>query len=386
MQFSTTCTDPSCTTPVAHKFLQRWSCVQQTLMPELTEQLAAITPKLERLIHVLEWVRIEEFVQRPYGDRGRPPHERAWLANAFVAKALLGLPNTAALLERLHMDRSLRRICGFALCKRLPSESTFSRAFDEFARGQLAQRVHEALIKDTLGQSIIGHVCRDATAIEGREKVRKPQTPADTGSPVKVKRQRGRPRKGEQRPSQDDTPCVLAIQQSQGLEQMLAGIPRHCNRGVKCNAQGYKNSWSGFKLHIDTADCGVPLSALLSSASVHDSRCAIPLSRMSEQRVHAYLYDVQDAAYCSEVLRSDSLSRGRVPLTDHNPRKGQKIEFAPHEAQRYKVRSAAERTNARLKEEFGADNVMVKGADKVMSHLMFGLLVLSADQLMRLRQ
>lgn len=38
--------DPSCTTPVAHKFLQRWSCVQQTLMPELTEQLAALTPKL----------------------------------------------------------------------------------------------------------------------------------------------------------------------------------------------------------------------------------------------------------------------------------------------------------------------------------------------------
>jgi len=29
---------------------------------------------------------------------------------------------------------------------------------------------------------------------------------------------------------------------------------------------------------------------------------------------------------------------------------------------------------------------MVKGADKVMSHLMFGVLTLSADQLMRLRQ
>lgn len=86
------------------------------------------------------------------------------------------------------------------------------------------------------------------------------------------------------------------------------------------------------------------------------------------------------------MLRSDSLLRGRVALTDHNPRRGEKIEFAPHEAQRYKVRSAAERTNARLKEEFGANNVMVRGADKVMCHLMFGLLVLSAEQLMRLRR
>ena len=369
-----------------HKFLQRWSSVQQTLLPQLTEQLGSLTPKLEQIIHVLEWVRVEEFVQQPYGELGRPPHERAWLANAFVAKALLGLAHTRALIERLQIDRSLRRICGFTLCKRLPSESTFSRAFDEFASSQLAQRVHEALIKANLGQNIIGHVCRDATAIEGRERVSKPVLSAITPAQPQPKRKRGRPRKGEQRPCKVTSNSPVLLQQSQTLEQMIADIPRHCDRGTKCNAQGYKNSWSGFKLHIDTADCGVPLSAMLSSASVHDSRCAIPLSRMTEKRVHAYLYDVQDAAYCSEVLRSDSLLRGRVALTDHNPRRGEKIEFAPHEAQRYKVRSAAERTNARLKEEFGANNVMVRGADKVMCHLMFGLLVLSAEQLMRLRR
>jgi hypothetical protein len=50
------------------------------------------------------------------------------------------------------------------------------------------------------------------------------------------------------------------------------------------------------------------------------------------------------------------------------------------------VRSTPERTNARLKEEVGGDSVMIKGADKVMSHLVFGLLVLSANPLMRLRQ
>lgn len=53
-------------------------------------------------------------------------------------------------------------------------------------------------------------------------------------------------------------------------------------------------------------------------------------------------------------------------------------------AQRYKERSQAERTNARLKDEFGGKQVGVRGHAKVMSHLMFGLLVLTADQLMRL--
>ena len=86
-------------------------------------------------------MRIEEFTASTWRGVGRPPCERAWLANAFVAKAVLGLTTTAALIERLTMDRALKRICGFALCKKLPSEATFSRAFDEFAQGGASQNV-----------------------------------------------------------------------------------------------------------------------------------------------------------------------------------------------------------------------------------------------------
>jgi len=76
-----------------------------------------------------------------------------------------------------------------------------------------------------------------------------------------------------------------------------------------------------------------------------------------------------------------------VPLIDHNPRRGEKIEFfAPAEAIRYNERTVAERSNARLKGEFGGNTIMVKGDAKVMAHLMFGILALTADQLMRLRE
>jgi hypothetical protein len=87
--------------------------------------IGALTPKLEKLIHTLEWVRIEEFVGSTWSGIGRRPHDRGALANAFVAKAVLGLPTTAALIERLRMDRSLKRICGFPMWKRLPDESSF---------------------------------------------------------------------------------------------------------------------------------------------------------------------------------------------------------------------------------------------------------------------
>ena len=49
-----------------------------------------------------------------------------------------------------------------------------------------------------------------------------------------------------------------------------------------------------------------------------------------------------------------------MPLIDHNPRRGEKIPFAPHEAVRYHERTVAERANARLKDEFGGRHTWVR--------------------------
>jgi len=364
--------------------MQRWTVIQHELLPELRNDVGALTPKLERVIHVLEWVRIEQFVSASWCGTGRPPHERSWLANAFVAKAVLGLTTTIGLIERLTIDRALRRICGFALCRKLPSEATFSRAFDAFAQGRLAERVHEVLIKDHLGDELIGHLSRDGTAIEARERpVRKTKVADKDATAAVPGKKRGRPRRGEARAPAKESP--MQRQRRQTLAQMMADIPTVCDRGTKCNAQGYKVSWNGYKLHLDTADCGVPIAALLSSASMHDSRAAMPLSLKSAARV-TNLYDVMDAAYCSLELHEHCRSLNHVPLIDHNPRGGEKIEFEPTDAIRYNERTVAERSNARLKDEFGANHLRVKGSTKVMAHLMFGVLALSADQLMRLRQ
>jgi hypothetical protein len=116
---------------------------------------------------------------------------------------------------------------------------------------------------------------------------------------------------------------------------------------------------------------------------VHDSQTAVPLAMITAKRV-TNLYDLMDAGYCSEDIRAHSRSLGHVPLIDHNPRGGEKKPFAPHEAQRYNERTQAERANGRLKDEFGGRFVRVRGHTKVMSHLMFGVLVLATDQLMRL--
>ena len=80
------------------------------------------------------------------------------------------------------------------------------------------------------------------------------------------------------------------------------------------------------------------------------------------------------------------MGKASADANNHNPRGGEKLEFDPAQAVRYRERTVAERMNARLKDEFGGNHVWVKGNTKVMSHLMFGLLALSVDQLMRLLQ
>lgn len=385
--------------------MQRWHFMQYEIIPDFGDEIGVLTPKLEKVIHTLEWVRIEEFVQSTWCGIGRPPHDRQMLASAFVAKTVLGIKATVGLIERLHIDKALRRICGFPLRKKLPSEASFSRAFAEFAEANLAERAHASLVKAHLGDALIGHISRDATAIEVREKPKKTDSTgtgksvaaadlveaaatAEVVAPVETPEvdaieARSKPVRKKKSSSTPPQPKRIEVQLQQTLAQMLSEIPKDCDRGSKCNAQGYKNSWNGYKLHIDTADCGVAVSALLSSASMHDSQAAIPLALMTAERV-TNCYDLMDAAYCSTALRAHSRSLGHVPLIDHNPRRGEKIEFAPHEAERYKERTQAERTNARLKDEFGANEIWVRGHNKVKLHLMFGLLALTADQLMRL--
>ena len=70
--------------------------------------------------------------------------------------------------------------------------------------------------------------------------------------------------------------------------------------------------------------------------------------------------------------------------TKKNSRGKDIIPMAPHETARYKERTAVERFNSRLKEEFRANNVMVRGAVKVKAHLMFGVIAIFADQLTKL--
>jgi hypothetical protein len=372
-----------------------WAHIQGNLFPLLTEELGPLTETHKRVVMVLELAGIEGFVQVWPGLPGRPPLDRAALARAFVAKAMLGLPTTAMLIERLTVDKQLRRLCGWEHLGELPSEATFSRAFAEFAQSQLPVRVHEALIKRSHEERLVGHISRDATAIEAREKPLTTAMPEASTSAQLPKRKRGRPRKGEIVEKKE--PRRLERQADMSLAEMLADLPTHCAVGTKRNAKGHTTSWIGYKLHLDVADGDIPISAVLTSASLHDSQVAIPLATMTASRV-INLYDLMDSAYDAPEIEAKSRALGHVPIIDRHPRsvpggkeaiaaeaRGQRnAGYVLAEDVRYNERSAAERVNSHIKDDFGGRYVRVRGHAKVFCHLMFGVLALAIEQLLRL--
>jgi hypothetical protein len=356
---------------------QIWFNIQETLFPHMEEEVGHLTPKLLQVIQILEIVRVEDYVNTYFGCVGRPRDHRQEIARAFVAKAILTMPTTAMLIERLQIDKSLRRICGFGSLKELPSESTFSRAFKEFSDQGFPSFVHKALILASKSTELIGHVSRDSTEIEAREK---PKIKEKTRK-KKRSQKRGRPKKGEQRPKKE--PTVLERQQSMSYEELMNSFSTKCDVGCKKNSKGNTEVWIGYKLHLDVIDGDIPVSSLLSSASVHDSQVAIPLAEVTHRRITNF-YDLMDAAYDSPIIRAHSRSLGHIDIIDHNPRRREKIQFDPAKKVRYNQRSSVERVNGRLKDDFGGRYVRVKGPAKVFAHLMFAVLALTADQLLRL--
>src|SRR6202030_3788726 len=121
----------------------------------------------------------------------------------------------------------------------------------------------------------------------------------------------------------------------QKLAGMLSDLPRQCDIGAKKNSHGNLQYWRGYKLHLDVADGQVPIIA------PHGRRGTTRPSQLP-----------------------------KVFPDRPTP------QLSPAQQDRYKVRTMSERVNARLKDEFGASHLRVRGAAKVMAHLMFGVLAL----------
>jgi Transposase DDE domain/Transposase domain (DUF772) len=382
--------------------------LQQQLFPALEEELGLLTDRMQEFVRALALVGLDGFVVVWHGP-GRPPHDRSSIARALLAKAIFNLPSTRAVLDRLALDGTLRRLCGWNRASDVPDETVFSRAFAKFAANEFPQRVQQALVQRTRAQRLVGHICRDSTAIPVPEKPatkkeeEKPEAiaearaeaapepgPEKNAAPQEKKKAK---KKSQKKRSHKKAGTPKAVEEmgaverqwlgNMSLEEMRAQLPRVCDVGTKLNARGRRESWVGYKLHMDVADGGIPISYELTSASLNDMVAAIPLSKTSAQRVQT-CYELMDTGYDCTALREYGREHEPVSIIPYQKRGKQEApKLERHEQIRYQERTTAERVFSRLKDQYGALNVRVRGAQKVMAHLMFGILALTADQVLR---
>ncbi len=360
--------------------------VFEDIWPAWETTLGTLPDKLALLSAVLTLVPLTPYLPVPR-RRGRPPQARAPLAAAFVAKAIYNYSQTRQLLDRLCVDDALRQVCGFACGA--------DGAFAQFARRRFADHLHASLIQTTQRERLMGHLSRDSTVIEARERV----TGVTAHRPLRKTKKPHTPRsKAVQRacrPKRATAPTRgtrLQRQRHQTLDQMLKHLPTGCSWGAKKSSDGQPLYWRGYKLHLDVADGQIPISAVLTGANVNDNQVALPLMAMSAQRV-TWCYDLMDAGYDARVIHAQCRALGHVPIIKPvqfrsapksvtTPKKHPR-QLSWAEQDRLKERTSSERVFARLKDEFGMRRIYVRGAAKVRAHLLFAVLALTVDQLLR---
>lgn len=377
------------------KFSEMWSKVinlKKSLFPELEEVLGELSQKEKKLVEILDFAQIEKNIT--VVTTTNTPKDRYEMARAFIAKSVYNFQTTRALIYNLKVDANLRIICGWRYGSDIPHESKFSRFFGELSELKIAQKTHEKFIQDYLSKEIFLYNSSDSTKIPLREKAVKEK------KAKKKKYPRGRPKKGEIREPKE--PKILEKQKNmKTTDDMLGLIDTKCGVGIKQNSKGNREVWIGGKLHISVVDGDIPITAIYSSATVHDSSLALPLIKETSRKVN-YLYDLQDAGYDADIIREFSQAHNHRPIIDINPKNSKKlkeqIELRKNEKKifkklnlsldsdthHYNQRSSVERVNAYLKDSFGCDKIYYQGATKVASVLAFGILSICIHQSLKL--
>ncbi len=319
---------------------------------------------------------VEEFLpllDTGYSGMGRPRCADVPIFRAYLAKNCFQIDKNNLLRQRLLGDSNLRKICGF---RKVPSEATFSRRLAEFSRKNLPTSTLARLVREYHEGRLVRVIARDSTAICGREKAQNKKSEVKT-----KKHKRGRPRKGEVREPKESRRVTRQLRQGPG--KSLAELDKACSWGCKKNSQGNSQYWKGYKLHLDVTEQGIPVSACVTGANVHDSQLAIPLEKMTERRV-THLYSMADSAYDFPEHRLYVCGKGRIAVIDPNKRRSSEIrELGPLEREQFKARTVVERANSHLKDHLLPAALYVKGHDKVSFVLLMGVLCLAALKIMQ---
>jgi len=277
------------------------------------EELGELTAKQSLLVSVLEFAKLEEHL--PYAGRfpDRPPEDRIVIARAFVhqdglrhgehahpagstrnrsnGSPSLWLGTQGGRARRIHLLPRLCWICRKPLTRTGASGAYRATFWRPDSRTHIP-RFHSDCCAWETGKEGSGRG-KEAKKTEASEKREKSARKHRLGWNARLR--------------------------ASPFAKWLPSCPGPVMFRHQTKQQRPYTNWIGFKLHIDAANGGIPVSCLLTSAALHDSQVAIPLAKMTYGRVTS-LYDMMDSAYDAPQIKAHSRSLGHVPVIDTNPR------------------------------------------------------------------
>ena len=269
------------------------------------------------------------------------------LWQSFVAKYVLGLESTAALIRTLINNPFIAGACGIHSPEAVPHEATYSRFF-----AKLSTRKFQHLVKD-VSRSLVRHhyamlpgfgkrVAMDSTTLKGW---------ANGGKPKKSDPEAG--------------------------------------WSIKRGTQGtHKEFTYGWKLHL-LVDCEyeLPIAANVTPGNIHDASKASAL--LSEARFHTKRfrpdYVMADAGYSGkdlfELIKRQYWAKPIIQVNKTHKRllaKQGDTPWTPEWTALYKQRQAVERVNSRLKGQRSLNRITVRRKMKVTTHCYLSLIAMQA--------
>jgi len=292
----------------------------------------------------------------------------------FMAKMFYRCSTVRSVLGLMSKSWSLRRISGL---DRVPGEATMSRRFNDLKGIVDLDGLHGRLVAGYFRGRLVHNASLDSMIVDCHEK------PAKREKKEHLKR--GRKRKGS-----DDERQFLERKEVEskrlGLltegdpHEALASLEHRCSVTGKRNSHGNMEWHIGYKLHMVVDDRGIPIGGHVTGACVSDMKPAIPLIRIADSRCR-FMYCLMDAGYCWDEIRKAAGKLGKVPVIDTKAeRNGHKVELDPPKKERYKARTAVERSYGELRSCYLPDILHSRG-EKAVFDINMSMLLLTMKRM-----
>jgi len=392
---------------------------QECLFP--FEELVNLS-ETDKLIRILDPIDLKPLVKeiKPKSNKGPTGYNPEAILRAFLVQHIEKIPNRADLVSKIDRSPYLRYVCGFSITGRVPSEATLSRYYQKLSETEELESLMNNLLDQSMNLELLNFetMAIDASKLESYERA-KPRSKID-------KKNDFTPDWGTKFDSHKNQitwygwKIHAAVETKSELPIALTLTP--ANHADKTQAIPLIEKVNDFLAERGlnrpkywTMDSGYDYKDIYQNILFKQKgQAIIPINKRNAKQPPAGFYDFKGTPVCSGGHKMyywghyNGVNKFRCPhicgkvecihgtkwcsnsnygrVTKTRPKENPRYISIPHRDSRnwkqiYNKRTSVERTFSRLKEHLNLENLTVRGAKKVKTHLLLSSISLIAARI-----